>query len=79
MGFPIIALVVGSHATLLAATGLGPKNGASATAGGGKTRAQNPKLFLNHHALPSGARCRRAPPGAKLRLGRRPETAPSVK
>jgi hypothetical protein len=30
MGFPNIALVVGSHATLVVDTGLGPKNGATA-------------------------------------------------
>jgi hypothetical protein len=30
MGFPNIAIVVGSHATLVVDTGLGPKNGATA-------------------------------------------------
>jgi hypothetical protein len=47
MGFPDIAVVVGSHATLLVATGPGSKNGATAAAGvAAKLAPDNPKLFL---------------------------------
>jgi len=46
MGFPNIAIVVGSHATLVVDTGLGPKNGATAARVAAKLAANNPKLFL---------------------------------
>jgi hypothetical protein len=49
MGFPNIAIVVGSHATLVVDSGLGPKNGAT---------AQQAEALPHHHPLPSGARCR---------------------
>jgi glyoxylase-like metal-dependent hydrolase (beta-lactamase superfamily II) len=46
MGFPNIAIVVGSHATLVVDTGLGPKNGATAARVAAKLAPTNPKLFL---------------------------------
>jgi glyoxylase-like metal-dependent hydrolase (beta-lactamase superfamily II) len=46
MGFPNIAIVVGSHATLVVDTGLGPKNGATAARMAAKLAPNNPKLFL---------------------------------
>jgi glyoxylase-like metal-dependent hydrolase (beta-lactamase superfamily II) len=46
MGFPNIAIVVGSHATLVVDTGLGPKNGATAARAAAKLAPNNPKLFL---------------------------------
>lgn len=46
MGFPNIAIVVGSHATLVVDTGLGPKNGATAARVAAKLAPNNPKLFL---------------------------------
>jgi glyoxylase-like metal-dependent hydrolase (beta-lactamase superfamily II) len=46
MGFPNIAIVVGSHATLVVDTGLGPKNGATAAHVAAKLAPNNPKLFL---------------------------------
>ncbi len=46
MGFPNIAIVVGSRATLVVDTGMGPKNGATAARVAAKTRAQQSKLFL---------------------------------
>src|ERR1022692_3619820 len=46
MGFPNIAIVVGSHATLIVDTGLGPKNGATAARVAAKLAPNNPKLFL---------------------------------
>src|SRR5580765_5591531 len=45
MGFPNIAIVVGSRATLIVDTGLGPKNGATAARVAGRL-APNTKLFL---------------------------------
>jgi glyoxylase-like metal-dependent hydrolase (beta-lactamase superfamily II) len=46
MGFPNIAIVVGSRATLVVDTGLGPKNGATAARVAAKLASGNPKLFL---------------------------------
>ena len=46
MGFPNIAIVVGSHATLVVDTGLGPKNGATVARVAGKLAPNNTKLFL---------------------------------
>jgi glyoxylase-like metal-dependent hydrolase (beta-lactamase superfamily II) len=46
MGFPNIAVVIGSHATLVVDTGLGPKNGATAARVAAKLAPNNPKLFL---------------------------------
>jgi len=46
MGFPDIDVVVGSHATLLVATGLGPKNGVTAARRAAKLAPNNPKVFL---------------------------------
>lgn len=46
MGFPNIAIVVGSHATLVVDTGLGPKNGATVARVATKLAANNTKLFL---------------------------------
>src|SRR5579863_6299272 len=46
MGFPNIAIVVGSRATLVVDTGLGPKNGAIAARVAAKLAPNNRKLFL---------------------------------
>ncbi|MBZ5649403.1 MAG: MBL fold metallo-hydrolase [Acidobacteriia bacterium] len=46
MGFPNIAIVVGSRATLVVDTGLGPKNGATAARVAAKFGPNNQKLFL---------------------------------
>src|SRR6202041_3058582 len=46
MGFPNIAIVVGSRATLVVDTGLGPKNGATAARVAAKLALNNTKLFL---------------------------------
>jgi glyoxylase-like metal-dependent hydrolase (beta-lactamase superfamily II) len=46
MGFPNIAIVVGSHATLVVDTGMGPKNGATAARVAAKLAPSNHKLFL---------------------------------
>jgi glyoxylase-like metal-dependent hydrolase (beta-lactamase superfamily II) len=46
MGFPNIAVVVGSHATLVVDTGLGPKNGAIVARVAGKLAPNSTKLFL---------------------------------
>lgn len=46
MGFPNIAIVVGSHATLVVDTGLGPQNGATAARVAAKLAPHNAKLFL---------------------------------
>jgi glyoxylase-like metal-dependent hydrolase (beta-lactamase superfamily II) len=46
MGFPNIAIVVGSHATLVVDTGLGPKDGATAARVAAKLAPNNSKLFL---------------------------------
>ena len=46
MGFPNIAIVVGSRATLVVDTGLGPKNGATAARVAAKLAPNNSKLFL---------------------------------
>ena len=46
MGFPNIAIVVGSHATLVVDTGMGPKNGATVARVVAKLAPNNPKLFL---------------------------------
>jgi glyoxylase-like metal-dependent hydrolase (beta-lactamase superfamily II) len=46
MGFPNTAIVVGSHATLVVDTGLGPKNGATAARVAAKLAPNNSKLFL---------------------------------
>ena len=60
MGFPNIAIVVGSRATLVVDTGMGPKNGATAARVAAKLAPRQPKALPHHHALPSGARRRRA-------------------
>jgi glyoxylase-like metal-dependent hydrolase (beta-lactamase superfamily II) len=46
MGFPNIAIVVGTRATLVVDTGLGPKNGAAITRVVGRLAPNNTKLFL---------------------------------
>src|SRR5580704_18208870 len=46
MGFPNIAIVVGSSATLVVDTGLGAKNGATAARVAAKLAPNNHKLFL---------------------------------
>jgi glyoxylase-like metal-dependent hydrolase (beta-lactamase superfamily II) len=46
MGFPNIGIVVGSRATLVVDTGLGPKNGATAARVAEKLAPGNKKLFL---------------------------------
>jgi glyoxylase-like metal-dependent hydrolase (beta-lactamase superfamily II) len=46
MGFPNIAIVVGSSATLVVDTGLGPKNGGTAERVAAKLAPHNTKLFL---------------------------------
>ena len=58
MGFPNIAIVVGSRATLIVDTGLGPKNGATVARVAAKARAQQRQALPYHHALPSRARWR---------------------
>jgi glyoxylase-like metal-dependent hydrolase (beta-lactamase superfamily II) len=46
MGFPNIAIVVGSRATLVVDTGMGPKNGATAVRVAAKLAPNNHKLFF---------------------------------
>jgi glyoxylase-like metal-dependent hydrolase (beta-lactamase superfamily II) len=46
MGFPNIAIVVGSRATLIVDTGMGPKNGATIARVAAKLAPNNAKLFL---------------------------------
>jgi glyoxylase-like metal-dependent hydrolase (beta-lactamase superfamily II) len=46
MGFPNIAIVVGSRATLVVDTGIGPKNGATAARVAAKIAPGNRQLFL---------------------------------
>jgi glyoxylase-like metal-dependent hydrolase (beta-lactamase superfamily II) len=46
MGFPDIGIVVGSRATLVVDTGLGPRNGATAARVAAKLSAPNAKLYL---------------------------------
>src|ERR1039457_5184582 len=46
MGWPNIAIVVGSRATLVVDTGMGPKNGATAARVAAKLAPNNSKLFL---------------------------------
>jgi glyoxylase-like metal-dependent hydrolase (beta-lactamase superfamily II) len=46
MSFPNIAIVVGSHATLVVDTGMGTKNGATAARVAAKLAPNNTKLFL---------------------------------
>ncbi len=46
MGFPNIAIVVGSRATLVVDTGLGPRNGATIARVAAKLSAPNAKLYL---------------------------------
>jgi glyoxylase-like metal-dependent hydrolase (beta-lactamase superfamily II) len=46
MGFPNIAIVVGSRATLIVDTGLGPKNGATIARVAAKLAPNNTRLFL---------------------------------
>ena len=46
MGFPNIAIIVGSHSTLVVDTGLGPKNGATVARVVEKLAPNNKKLFL---------------------------------
>jgi glyoxylase-like metal-dependent hydrolase (beta-lactamase superfamily II) len=46
MGFPNIAIVVGSRATLVVDTGLGPKNGATIARVAAKLAPNNNRLFL---------------------------------
>jgi glyoxylase-like metal-dependent hydrolase (beta-lactamase superfamily II) len=45
MGFPNVAIIVGSRATLVVDTGLGPRNGATIARVAAKL-SRNPKLFL---------------------------------
>src|SRR6202789_4252042 len=45
-GFPNIAIVVGSRATLVVDTGLGPKNGATVARVAAKLAPNNTRLFL---------------------------------
>jgi glyoxylase-like metal-dependent hydrolase (beta-lactamase superfamily II) len=68
MGFPNIAIVVGSHATLVVDTGLGPKNGATAARVAAKLAPNNSKLFLTTtHFHPEHAAGEPGfPPGAIL-------------
>jgi glyoxylase-like metal-dependent hydrolase (beta-lactamase superfamily II) len=46
MGFPNIAIVVGSRATLVVDTGMGPKNGATAARVAARLAPSNQRLFL---------------------------------
>lgn len=46
MGFPNIGIVVGTRATLVVDTGLGPRNGATAARVAAKLSAPNAKLYL---------------------------------
>ena len=46
MGFPNIAIVVGTHATLVVDTGLGPKNGATIARVVARLAPNNTKLYL---------------------------------
>jgi len=46
MGFPNIAVIAGSRATLVVDTGLGPRNGATAARIAAKLAPANQKLFL---------------------------------
>src|ERR1700722_12924840 len=46
MGFPNIAIIVGSRATLVVDTGMGPKNGATIARVAAKLAPANTKLFL---------------------------------
>src|SRR5271154_7288946 len=46
MGFPKIAIIVGSRSTLVVDTGLGPKNGATTARVAAKLAPNNAKLFL---------------------------------
>src|ERR1700744_5959624 len=46
MGFPNVAIVVGSRATLVVDTGLGPKNGATVARVAAKVAPGNNRLFL---------------------------------
>ena len=46
MGFPNIAIIVGSRATLVVDTGMGPKNGATIARVAAKVGPGNTKLFL---------------------------------
>src|SRR5260370_27414140 len=46
MGFPNIAIVAGSRATLVVDTGLGPKNGATIARVAAKLAPKNTRLFL---------------------------------
>lgn len=68
MGFPNIAIVVGSRATLVVDTGLGPKNGATAARVAAKLAPNNSKLFLTttHFHPEHGAGEPGFPPGTIL-------------
>ncbi|HTA47641.1 MAG TPA: MBL fold metallo-hydrolase [Bryobacteraceae bacterium] len=46
MGFPNVAIVVGSHAAMAVDTGLGPRNGATIARVAAKLSAPNSKLYL---------------------------------
>src|ERR1700733_9953989 len=46
MGFPNIAIIIGSRATLVVDTGMGPKNGATVAGIVAKLAPNNTKLFL---------------------------------
>jgi glyoxylase-like metal-dependent hydrolase (beta-lactamase superfamily II) len=46
MGFPNVAIVVGSRATLVVDTGMGPKNGATVARVAAKLAPNNTRLFL---------------------------------
>src|SRR5579862_1480035 len=46
MGFPNVAIIVGTRATLVVDTGLGPRNGATIARVAAKLAPANRKLFL---------------------------------
>ena len=53
MGFPNIAIVVGSHATLVVDTGLGLEKWSNHRTCSGKARSQQCEALPHYHALPS--------------------------
>ena len=67
MGFPNIAIVVGSRATLVVDTGMGPKNGATAARVAAKLAPGTQKLFLTTtHFHPEHAAGERGFPAATI-------------
>jgi hypothetical protein len=67
MGFPNIAIVAGSHATLVVDTGLGAKNGATIARVAAKLAPHNSRIFLTTtHFHP--CICRSAPVSVRLEL-----------